>query len=113
MGGGSFIMAINGAMRKGTGKKQGAMMKVELEEDKKLYQLNKEFMECLEDEPQAVANFKAMPKSFQNYYSKWIENAKTEPTKSKRIAVAVSALARGMNFSEMLRSLQKKNLEGD
>jgi hypothetical protein len=113
MGGGSFIMAINGAMRKGTGKKQGAMMKVELEEDKKLYQLNKEFMECLEDEPQAVANFKAMPKSFQNYYSKWIESAKTEHTKTKRIAAAVSALARGMNFSEMLRSLQKKNLESD
>jgi len=111
MGGGSFIMAINGAMRKGTGKKQGAMLKVELEEDKKAYQLNKEFMECLEDEPQALVNFKAMPKSFQNYYSKWIDSAKTEPTKTKRIAVAVSTLARGMNFSEMIRSSQKKNLE--
>lgn len=111
MGGGSFIMAINGTMRKGTGKKQGAMLKVELEEDKKLYQLNKEFMECLADEPQALANFKAMPKSFQNYYSKWIESAKTEPTKTKRIAAAVSSLARGMNFPEMIRSLQKKNLE--
>lgn len=111
MGGGSFIMAINGTMRKGTGKKQGAMLNVELEEDKKLYQLNKEFMECLADEPQALANFKAMPKSFQNYYSKWIESAKTEPTKTTRIAAAVSSLARGMNFPEMLRSLQKKKLE--
>jgi len=110
MGGGSFIMAINADMRKGTGKKQGAMMKVDLEEDKKPYQLNKEFVECLADEPQASANFKAMPKSFQNYYSKWIESAKTEPTKVKRIATAVSTLARGMNFSEMIRSLQKKNL---
>jgi len=111
MGGGSFIMAINGTMRKGTGKKQGAMLKVELEEDKKLYQLNKEFMECLADEPQALANFRAMPKSFQNYYSKWIESAKTEPTKTKRIAAAVSSLARGMSFPEMIRSLQEKNLE--
>lgn len=111
MGGGSFIMAINGIMRKRTGKKQGAILNVELEEDKKLYQLNKEFMECLADEPQALANFKAMPKSFQNYYSKWIESAKTEPTKTKRIAAAVSSLARGMNFPEMIRSLQKKNLE--
>jgi hypothetical protein len=111
MGGGSFIMAINGAMRKGTGKKQGAMLKVELEEDKKENQLNKEFMECLADEPQALVNFKAMPKSFQNYYSKWIESAKTEPTKTKRIAAAVSFLAKGMNFPEMIRSLQKKNQE--
>ena len=111
MGGGPFIMAINGTVRKGTGKKQGAMLKVELEEDKKPYQLNKEFMECLADEPQALANFKAMPKSFQNYYSKWIESAKTDTTKTKRIAMAVSALARSMNFSEMIRSLQKKNKE--
>lgn len=111
-GDGSFLMAINGAMRKGTGKKQGAMLKVELAEDKKPYQLNAEFLECLADEPRALANFKAMPRSFQNYYSKWIESTKTEPTKTKRIAAAVSTLARGIHFSEMLRSLQNKNREG-
>lgn len=111
MGGGSFIMAINGAMRKGTGKKQGAMMKVQLEEDKKPYVLNAEFLECLQDEPKALKNFNTMPKSFQNYYSKWIESAKTEPTRTKRIATAVSTLAKGMNYSEMLRSQQKKNIE--
>ena len=111
MGGGSFIMPINGAMRKGTGKKLGAMLKVQLEEDKKPYVLNAEFLECLQDEPKALTNFNAMPKSFQNYYSKWIESAKTEPTRTKRIATAVSTLAKGMNYSEMIRSLQKKNLE--
>ena len=111
MGGGSFIMAINGAMRKEIGKRYGAMLKVQLEEDEKPYQLNKEFMICLADEPKALSFFKAMPRSFQNYYSKWIESAKTEPTRIKRIAQAVSTLARGMNFSEMIRSLQKKNLE--
>jgi hypothetical protein len=111
IGGGSFIMAINATMRKGTGKKQGAMLKVQLEEDKKPYKLNAEFLECLQDEPQALKNFNTMPKSFQNYYSKWIESAKTEATKTKRIAVAVNTLAKGMNYSEMLRSQQKKNLE--
>lgn len=111
MGGGSFIMAINSEMRKGTGKKQGAMINVQLEEDKKPYALNAEFLECLKDEPKALTNFSVMPKSFQNYYSKWIESAKTEPTRTKRIAIAVSTLAKGMNYSEMIRSLQKKNLE--
>ena len=111
MGGGTFIMAINAAMRKGIGKKHGAMIKVLLEEDKKAYQLNKDFLECLQDEPKASAAFDAMPKSFQNYYSKWIEAAKTEPTKTKRIALAVSTLAKGMSFPEMIRSQQKKNLE--
>ena len=88
------------------------MLKVELEEDKKEYKLNAEFLECLKDEPIALANFKAMSRSFQNYYSKWIESAKTEPTKTKRIAVAVSTLAMGKNFSEMIRSLQKKDTGG-
>jgi hypothetical protein len=108
MGGGAFIMAINATMRKGIGKKHGAMVKVQLEEDKKLYELNKEFIECLRDEPMALSNFNAMSRSFQNYYSKWIESAKTEPTRTKRIAYAVSTLARGMNFSEMIRSMQNK-----
>jgi len=111
MGGGSFIMAINGAMRKGIGKRHGAMLKVQLEEDEKPYQLNKEFMVCLADEPEALSFFREMPRSFQNYYSKWIESAKTEPTRIKRIALAVSTLARKMNFPEMIRSLQNKNLE--
>ncbi len=111
MGGGSFIMALNAAMRKGIGKRHGAMLKVQLEEDKKGYQLNKDFVECLQDEPKALAAFEVMPKSFQNYYSKWIESAKTEPTKTKRIALAVSTLMKGMNFSEMIRSQQKKNHE--
>lgn len=111
MGGGSFIMAINGTMRKGIGKKHGAMLKVELQEDKKAYQLDAEFLQCLEDEPAALHFFKNMPRSFQNYYSKWIESAKTEPTKTKRIAYAVSTLAKGMNFPEMIRSMQKKNFE--
>ena len=111
MGGGSFIMAINASMRKGVGKKQGAMLKVALQEDKKAYEVNAEFLECLRDEPKAMKNFETMPRSFQNYYSKWIESAKTEPTKTKRIAAAVSTLAAGMNFSEMIRSLQKKNMQ--
>ena len=111
MGGGSFIMAINAAMRKGIAKRHGAMLKVQLEEDKKAYQLNRDFLECLQDEPKALTAFEALPKSFQNYYSKWIESAKTEATKTKRIALAVSTLAKGMSFPEMIRSQQKKNLE--
>ena len=107
MGGGSFIMPINAAMRKGIGKKHGAMLNVQLTEDKKPYEINADFLECLRDEPAALKTFNTMPRSFQNYYSKWIESAKTEPTRTKRIAHAVSTLARNMNFSEMIHSMQK------
>jgi len=107
MGGGAFIMPINAAMRKGIGKKHGAMLKVQLTEDKKPYEINADFLECLRDEPKALKAFNAMPKSFQNYYSKWIESARTELTRTKRIAHAVSTLAKNMNFSEMIHSMQK------
>ena len=109
MGDGNFIMPLNAAMRKGTGKRKGAQLKVQLAEDKVGYQLNAEFLECLADEPKALDQFNSMPLSHRNYYSKWIDSAKTEPTRTKRIALAVTSLARKIDFGEMLLS-QKKNL---
>jgi len=110
MGGGRFIMAVNAGMRKGMGKRKGAMIKVKLEEDKKEFQFNKDFMECLADEPAATDFFKTLPGSHQRYFSKWIDSAKTVETKAKRIASAVTALSKKQGYGEMLRSHQKKNL---
>lgn len=109
MGGGGFIMALNAAIRKKIAKRKGAMLKVQLEEDPKLYQLNKEFMECLTDEPEGKKFFQKLPPSHQNYFSKWIESAKAESTRTKRIAQAVSALAKQQGFGEMVRSIKKEN----
>ncbi len=108
MGNGNFIMPFNAVMRKGTGKKKGAMLKVQLAEDKKEYELNKDLMDCLADEPAAIAFFKTKNRSFQNYYSKWVESAKTEETKAKRIAMAVSSLAKKIEFGEMLKMERDK-----
>jgi Domain of unknown function (DUF1905)/Bacteriocin-protection, YdeI or OmpD-Associated len=108
MGAGDFIMALNAGIRKNIGKRKGAILKVQLEVDNKPLQLSHEFMECLTDEPKALEFFKTMPASYQNYFSKWIETAKTDPTKTKRIALAVSALAKKMNFTEMLRAQKKE-----
>jgi hypothetical protein len=108
MGEGDFIMAVNATMRKGIGKRKGAMVKVQIQEDKKELQVSKEFLECLSDEPKAVEYFKTLARSHQLYFSKWIEAAKTVPTRTKRIAQAVTALAKGFGFSEMIRSLKQK-----
>lgn len=107
MGGGAFIMAVNAAMRKEIGKKKGAMIKVKLEEDKKEFQFNKDFMECMADEPGAIEFFKTLPGSHQRYFSKWIDSAKTVETKAKRIAWAVTALSNKQRYNEMLRSHQR------
>lgn len=110
MRGGGFIMPINAAMRKGTGKRHGAMLKVEIQEDKAPFRFNKDFMACLDDEPDARTFFQTLTGSHQRYFSKWIDDAKTETTRTKRIAQAVTALARQMGYPEMLRS-QKKDRE--
>ncbi|MBC7848607.1 MAG: DUF1905 domain-containing protein [Chitinophagaceae bacterium] len=113
MGDGSFIIPFNSSMRKGTGKKKGAMVEVKLQVDKKEYELNKEFIECLVDEPEAHAFFNSFSRSVQNYYSKWIDSAKTEETKTKRIAMAINALSKKMDYGLMLRSARKDKIEKD
>ena len=49
MGGGVFIMALNADLRKGIGKRKGAMMKVQLSADEKGFVFNKDFIDCLAD----------------------------------------------------------------
>ncbi len=109
MGEGDFIMALKADVRKKIRKVHGAILKVELEHDKAEYQLDADFVECLEDDANAKEYFYAQPKSHQNYFSKWIEAAKTLETKAKRITKAVSALSRKMNYAEMLREGKIKN----
>ena len=103
MGGGNFIMPLNAAMRKKIGKRHGAMLSVQLEEDKAPFKLDHDFMECLSDDPAAVSFFNSLAKSHQHYFSKWIQTSKTETTKAKRIAKAVTALSRKLDFGSMLR----------
>jgi len=106
MGEGDFIIAVNATMRKGIGKRQGASVKVQLEEDKAGYIMNADFMACMEDEPQAMAFFKTLPPGHQRYFSKWIDSAKTEETRAKRIAQTIDAMLKNMGYSEMIRALK-------
>lgn len=111
VGEGRFILALKSDIRKKIGKKKGDKLKVELAIDKEQYQVNKELLECLADEPKAEAIFLKMPGSHQKYYSKWIESAKTDQTRAKRIAMAVNSLATGMDFGAMLRKARDERQE--
>jgi hypothetical protein len=108
MGGGRFILVLNAALRKAIGKKEGAMVKVQLSEDKSDFIFNKDFIDCLNDEPSAKIFFQSLPGSHQRYFSKWIDGAKTEPTRTKRIGMAVNALAKKWGYGEMIRASQGK-----
>ena len=110
MGGGKFIMAVNAARRKAIGKTKGAMVKLELQEDKTAFVFNPDLIACLEDDPAAYGFFKTLPGSHQRYFSKWIDSAKTEPTKIKRITMAVNALSKKWGYAEMLRASAGKSI---
>jgi uncharacterized protein YdeI (YjbR/CyaY-like superfamily) len=104
MKGGGFILTLNAALRKGIAKGIGAMVVVKITEDKEPFRFNQDFLACLHDEPSALEYFNSLPGSHQRYFSKWIDDAKTVPTRAKRIAMAVNALARKKGYGEMLRS---------
>jgi hypothetical protein len=110
MGGGKFIMPLNAELRKKLGKKHGAMLDVIIQADNSEFVFNKDFLDCLEDDPEAKIHFQSLTGSHQRYFSKWIDSAKTEPTKVKRITMAVNALAKKWGYGEMLRDAQGKQI---
>lgn len=110
MGEGNFIIPMNAGIRKGIRKIVGATVELRLSEDKKEFEISPELMECLADEPAALAFFDSLTPSHQRYFSKWITSAKTEETKAKRIARCVSALFKKMDYGAMLRGEDLESL---
>lgn len=109
MGEGSFLLPVKGDIRKAIRKQHGDQVNVTLCFQENKYQLAADFTECLQDEPGALQFFNTLPGSHRNYFSKWIEAAKTETTRTKRIAMAINALERKMGYADMIRFHQKKD----
>ena len=84
------------------------MVTLKISLDKSEFLPDQDFLDCLYELPNAVKAFEALPKGHQNYFTKWIQTAKTAQTKANKIAMAIDALSRGLKFNEMLR--EKKGL---
>ena len=107
MGEGDFIMALNATIRKAIRKNKGASVKVRLEPDNTKPSPPRDLVECLKDEPKALEHFNSLAQGHRNYYGNWIRAAKTDTTRAKRIAQSVNALAKGMDYGQMIRSLKQ------
>lgn len=107
MGGGDFILTLNAGIRKGIKKQKGAVVKVKMELDTNEIKPPEELMECLRDEPEALEYFNSLAKGHQNYFINWINSAKTDPTKAKRIAATLNALDKKWDFGQMIRAMKK------
>jgi len=62
-----------------------------------------DLLACLEDEPEAMAFFQSLAASHRKYFSKWIDDAKTDATRTKRLVQAVEGLKRKMDYGTMIR----------
>ena len=108
MGDGSFIMALNAAIRKGISKKQGAMLAVHLAKDDSEFIMNTDLLDGLAEDIEAKHFFESLAPSHQRYFSKWIDDAKTDATKLKRLAQCLLALSQQKDYGTMIRA-QKQN----
>jgi len=108
IGDGEFIIAINGAMRKKLGKKEGASVAIKFEMDNSKALQSKELLKCLKEDPLAMEKFKTLTQSHQNYHHNYINTAKGADTKAGRIINVLNALHKGMDFGEMIRSAKKE-----
>ena len=109
MGQGNFILALNATIRKNIHKKKGGMVQVQMAVDKDFSIVTpNDLQECLEDEPTALAAFEKLAPSHRHYFIKWIDSAKTDPTRTRRIVMTVEAMRKGMDYGEMIRSAREQ-----
>lgn len=110
MGGGDFIMTLNAPIRKAIKKQKGDIVNVKMQVDNDEIKPPVELLECLQDEPGALNYFISLTKGHQNYFTNWINSAKTEPTKAKRIAATINALEKHWDFGQMLRTMKNEKI---
>jgi hypothetical protein len=103
VGNGDFMLPINAALRKGTGKQQGDKLRVSFQLDKAPLRFDADLLLCLREEPAADAFFKKLSPSHRSYYSRWVASSRSEATKARRIARCIDALLRGQHYGEMLK----------
>jgi hypothetical protein len=107
MGEGDFIMALKAEIRKGIHKNAGATVQVRLEEDKDFkVEMPADLQECFEFEPEAFEFYNSLAKSHREYFIKWIDGAKTNETRAKRIVNTVNAMLRKCSYNQMIREMR-------
>ena len=56
-----------------------------------------------------VSFFNSLAKSHRDYFIKWIESAKSNETRAKRIVNTVNAMLRKWDYGTMIREMRKVN----
>jgi hypothetical protein len=107
VGEGKYIIALNTQLKKQLGKKEGATLSVKFEVDKSKAPQSKELLAALKDDKIALAQFKSLLPSHQNYFHRYVWSAKGADTKAGRIVHVINAMLKKQDFGQMVRTLKK------
>lgn len=113
VGGGDFILPVNGAMRRQLGKSEGNRLVLALEEDTDFkIDLPPEMEVVLQQNGEGLfERFMALAPSHRTYFIKYFNEAKTEATQAKRLAMTVEAMELGLDYGAMIRLSQSRKRE--
>ncbi len=104
MGEGDFILSLNADLRKKLKKELGAILNLSLTFDKDFkIEMPFDLEICLAEDEVLLVQFLNQPKGHQNYFINWLNTAKTEPTRTKRLVMIIRAIAKKQDFGAMIR----------
>ncbi len=111
VGGGEFIISLNEVLRTKLRKKEGDVVACQLEEDLEYkVDIPADLHELLREEKSMIENFMKLLPSHRAYFINWINSAKTEITRTKRLSMTANAMFNGLTYPEMIKleRLEKK-----
>lgn len=100
MGKRGLFLPVKADIRKKIGKKEGDHVHIILFPDNDPLPIPDDLRVCLQDEEQAYRNFLSYSEGEKRAFIDWIAAAKTEETKTKRIAKTIDTLLKGLKFAQ-------------
>lgn len=100
MGNGKLFFPVKAEIRKKINKQAGDWVHIILYADQSSPEIPEDLLICLKDEPDAYKNFLSYTEGEQKAYIDWINAAKKEDTKVKRIAATINKLLKKQKYSD-------------
>ena len=99
--GGEFLVGLNKEVRTGAGVQAGDTVSLELKLDRepRTVEVPPALAEALEADPEAKATFTGLAFTHRKEFARWIEEAKREDTRARRVTQALDMIRTGRTRS--------------
>jgi uncharacterized protein YdeI (YjbR/CyaY-like superfamily) len=96
IGKGHLFLPVKAEIRKKIRKQAGDKVKIQLFMEEEIIVEPSDFMDCLNDEPQALAFYNSLKEEEKKSYSDYIDSGKTAEKRIERIIESINNLAAGI-----------------